>query len=132
MKYARVNNNGIVQEVFIATTGVIDDYFHEDVAKQFVQVADDVQAKWIKNPDGTYSPPSVVAATLPRSWNSENFRNAMTLAEKVKWDSNSAPEIVTVKQELVSGANQTKTQELVDLLVSENLISQNTASKIMS
>lgn len=57
MKYARVNDKGIVQEVFVAETGTIDDYFYVDVAKLFEPVADDVEANWIKNADGTYSAP---------------------------------------------------------------------------
>ena len=57
MKYARVNNSGVVQEVFVAATGSISEYFHPDVAKLFVPVADDVQANWVKNKDGTYSAP---------------------------------------------------------------------------
>jgi hypothetical protein len=52
----------------------------------------------------------------------------MTLAEKTKWDNNSAPEIVTVKAELpqeLAGAT-----ELLDFLVSSSVISQATADKI--
>jgi len=66
MKYARVNDKGIVQEVFVAETGTIDDYFYVDVAKLFEPVADDVQANWRKNADGTYSaPPPPIPVKLP-------------------------------------------------------------------
>ena len=65
----------------------------------------------------------------PRKWTAENFRNGMTLAEKVKWDNDSAPEIKTVKAELpkeLAGAT-----ELLDFLVATNIISQASATKIL-
>lgn len=53
----------------------------------------------------------------------------MTLAEKTKWDSNAVPEIKTVKQELPK--ERAEASELLDFLVSVNLISQKTAEKII-
>ena len=54
----------------------------------------------------------------------------MTLAEKTKWDNNSAPEIVTVKAELpkeLSGAT-----ELLEFLVGAGVISQESADRILA
>lgn len=66
MKYARVNNSGVVQEIFVAETGTIDDYFYVDVAKLFEPVADDVEANWIKNANGTFSaPPTPKPIVIP-------------------------------------------------------------------
>jgi hypothetical protein len=71
----------------------------------------------------------LVKAELPaRQWNANDFRAGMTLVEKAKWDSDSAPEIITVKAELpkeLVGAT-----ELLDFLVSSGVISQSTADKI--
>jgi hypothetical protein len=53
----------------------------------------------------------------------------MTLAEKTKWDNDSAPEIITVKAELpkeLAGAT-----ELLDFLVVSNVIAQATKTKIL-
>ena len=65
----------------------------------------------------------------PRQWTVTNFRTGMTLAEKTKWDNDSAPEIITVKSELpkeLAGAT-----ELLDFLVASNVISQTSADKIL-
>jgi hypothetical protein len=54
----------------------------------------------------------------------------MTLAEKTKWDNDSAPEIITVKAELpkeLAGAT-----ELLDFLVSSSVISAETKAKILA
>ena len=131
MKYAWIENNAI-RDIAWADP---KDIYHPDVAKFYdTLVPDDAKNGYLWDGVNATEPEPTVSTPepAPRRWNAGNFRNAMTLAEKVKWDNDSAPEIVTVKQELGSSADQTKTQELVDYLVSENLISQNTASKIMS
>jgi hypothetical protein len=53
----------------------------------------------------------------------------MTLAEKTKWDNDSAPEVKTVKAELPK--EEAGAQELVDFLVESSVISQASATKIM-
>jgi hypothetical protein len=67
---------------------------------------------------------------VPRQWTVADFRSAMSLAEKAKWDTDAAAEIVTVKLELPQGADGA--QELVDFLVQTTVISQSTATKIMA
>ena len=72
-------------------------------------------------------PPAPTPA--PRIWTADTFRNGMTLAEKTKWDNDTAPEIKTVKAELpkeLAGAT-----ELLDFLVESGVISQATATKIL-
>jgi hypothetical protein len=69
-------------------------------------------------------------APPPRQWTIDNFRTGMTLAEKTKWDNDSAPEIKTVKAELpkeLAGAT-----ELLDFLVGSSLISVETKAKILA
>lgn len=73
--------------------------------------------------------PTPPAPPSPRSWTADNFRTGMTLAEKAKWDSDSAPEIVTVKLELpkeLEGAT-----ELLDFLVGATIIGAATKTKIL-
>jgi len=62
MKYARIINN-CVQEVLVphSTSTDIKDYFTEEIANQFVQVDDSVEAGMIKNQDGTFSAPPAVS-----------------------------------------------------------------------
>ena len=60
MKYARILNN-FVQEVLVphSTSTDIKDYFTEEIANQFVQVDDSVEAGMIKNQDGSFTMPLV-------------------------------------------------------------------------
>ena len=108
--------------------------YHADVAKFYdTDVPDEAVNgqgwdgnKLIPIPVPVPAPPP---APAPRSWTSSNFRTGMTLAEKAKWDSDNAPEIVTVKIELpqeLAGAT-----ELLDFLVTATIISAATKSKIL-
>lgn len=111
-----------------------NDIYHPDVAKFYdTQVPDDAV-----NGDGWVNgqlvkpeppPPAPPAPPAPRQWTQDDFRKNMTLAEKSKWDNDSAPEIKTVKMELPK--EQAGAQELVDFLVSSGVISQASATKIM-
>lgn len=105
--------------------------YHPDVAKLYdTEVPDDA-----KNGDGwvkgalVKKPAPVPPTPAPRQWSESDFRNGLTLAEKVKWDNNSAPEVVTVKAELPK--EEAGAQELVDFLVTAQVISQASATKIM-
>lgn len=71
-------------------------------------------------------------APAPRTWSAENFRAAMTLTEKVKWDNDSAPEIVTVKAELATPQQQEAVNELLQLLVSAGVIAQASMDKVLA
>jgi len=126
MKYAWIENN-VVRDVAHDEPSKI---YHPDVAVFYnTQVPDDAVNGdgWI---NGALVKPVVVAPTpAPRQWTADNFRTGMTLAEKTKWDNDSAPEIKTVKAELpqqLAGAT-----ELLDFLVASNVISQASATKIL-
>lgn len=69
---------------------------------------------------------------LPTVWTSDDFRSNMTLTEKVKWDNNADPIVNTVKIELSVPKERAAVIELTDLLVSSNVISEATATKILS
>lgn len=57
MKKARVINN-IVQETFIVPNGVqFIDCFTAEVVEMFEDVAEEVEAGWIKHGDGTFTAP---------------------------------------------------------------------------
>ena len=105
--------------------------YHPDVAKLYdTEVPDEaengdgwVKGKLVKKPIPEPAPAPA------RQWSESDFRNGLTLAEKTKWDNNSAPEIVTIKAELPK--EQAGAQELVDFLVESQVISQVSATKIM-
>lgn len=105
--------------------------YHPDVAKFYdTDVPDNAV-----NGDGWVSGalvkpvPAPPAPPAPRQWTATDFRAGMTLTEKTKWDSDSAPEIVTVKLELpkeLEGAT-----ELLDFLVGATIIGASTKTKIL-
>jgi hypothetical protein len=126
MKYAWIENDKI-RDVAHSDPSEI---YHPDVAVLYTtQVPDDAVNGdgWV---NGALVKPVVVEPTpAARQWTADNFRTGMTLAEKTKWDNNSAPEIITVKAELpkeLAGAT-----ELLDFLVASNVISQATKTKIL-
>ena len=127
MKYAWIENDKIRD---VAHSNPIEIY-HPDVAKFYdTQVPDNAANGdgWV---NGALVKPVVVEPTpAARQWTADNFRTGMTLAEKTKWDNDSAPEIKTVKAELpkeLAGAT-----ELLDFLVSSSVISVETKAKILA
>jgi hypothetical protein len=128
MKYAWIENDNIRD---ICQGGEPAEHYHPDVAKFYdTQVPDDAVNGdgWVNGQLVKPEPPTP-PVLAPRQWTADNFRAGMTLAEKTKWDSDTAPEIVTVKAELpqeLAGAT-----ELLDFLVAANVISQTSADKIL-
>ena len=127
MKYAWIENDK-VRDVAHSNPSEI---YHPDVAKFYdTQVPDDAVNGdgWV---NGALVKPVISELTpAPRQWTADSFRSQMTLAEKTKWDNDTAPEIKTVKAELpqeLAGAT-----ELLDFLVGASLISQATADKILA
>ena len=127
MRYAWIENQRIRDIAF----GDPNSLYHPDVAKFYdTDVPDEaingdgwVNGNLVK-PVPTPPPPPAA-----RSWTATDFRAGMTLAEKSKWDSDNAPEIVTVKIELpqeLAGAT-----ELLDFLVTATIISAATKTKIL-
>lgn len=127
MKYAWVENDKIRD----IAPGVPAEFYHADVAKFYTaEVSDDAVNGdgWV---DGQLvKPEPAVNAPSARQWTADNFRTGMTLAEKTKWDNNSAPEIVMVKAEFPK--DQAGATELLDFLVGAGVISQASADKILA
>jgi hypothetical protein len=126
MKYAWIEN-GKVRDVAHDEPSKI---YHPNVAVFYnTQVPDDAANGdgWV---NGALVKPVVIELTpAPRQWTADSFRAGMTLAEKTKWDNDSAPEIKTVKAELpkeLAGAT-----ELLDFLVSSSVIAAATKTKIL-
>jgi hypothetical protein len=109
-------------------------WHHPDVAKFYdTQVPDEAENGDFWDEPGVLRKPPVPVyvepAPAPRQWTADDFRSGMSLAEKTKWDNDSAPEVKTVKAELPK--EEAGAQELVDFLVQSGVISQASATKIM-
>jgi hypothetical protein len=127
MKYAWIENNTIRDIAWTDPNKI----YHPDVAKFYdTQVPDDAVNGdgWVNGALVKPEPPAP-PAPAPRQWTADDFRSGMSLAEKTKWDNDSAPEVKTVKAELPK--DQAGAQELVDFLVESGVISQASATKIM-
>jgi hypothetical protein len=128
MKYAWIENDR-VRDVCHGTPA---ECYHPDVAVFYnTEVPDDAGNGdgWV-NGQLVKPEPAPAPAPAPRQWTADDFRAGMTLAEKTKWDNDSAPEIKTVKAELpkdLAGAT-----ELLDFLVASNVISQASADKVLA
>lgn len=129
MKYAWIEND----KVRDVCHGDPTECYHPDVAKFYdTQVPDDADNGDFWDGSVATKPPVPVYVEpepAPRQWTADDFRKAMTLAEKTKWDNDSAPEVKTVKAELPK--EESGAQELVDFLVQSGVISQASATKIM-
>jgi hypothetical protein len=111
-----------------------NDIYHPDVAKFYdTQVPDDAANGdgWVNGQLVKPEPPPP-APPAPRTWTQENVRSGLTLAEKVKWDNDTAPEIKTVKSEMTSPKELAETTELLQFLVDSGVISQASMDKILA
>ena len=129
MKYAWIENDK-VRDVAHSDPSKI---YHPDVAVFYdTQVPDDAANGdgWV---DGQLVKPEPPPPAPPpaRTWSASDVRNGLTLAEKVKWDNNSAPEIVTVKAELTGSKEVAEVTELLQFLVDTNVISQASMDKVL-
>lgn len=129
MKYAWIENER-VRDVCNSNP---DSCYHPDVAKFYdTEVPDNAENGdgWV-NGQLVKRPILDTAISQPQEkqlWTDYDFRNGLTLAEKVKWDNDSAPEIITVKAELPK--DKAGAMELLDFLVASQIISQTSADKI--
>jgi hypothetical protein len=130
MKYAWIEN-GKVRDVAHSDPSKI---YHPDVAVFYDTLVPDDAVNgdgWV---DGQLVKPEPPPPPPPpaRTWSADNVRNGLTLAEKVKWDNNSAPEIVTVKAELAGSKEVAEVTELLQFLVDTNVISQASMDKVLA
>lgn len=129
MKYAWIENDKVRD---VAWTDPVKIY-HPDVAALYDTLVPDDAANgdgWVNGQLVKPEPPPP-APPPARTWSATDVRNGLTLAEKVKWDNDSAPEIVTVKAEIITPKPQSEITELLQFLVDSNIISQASMDKIM-
>jgi hypothetical protein len=129
MKYAWIKNNQIRDVAWSDPKQI----YHPDVAVFYDTLVPDDAVNgdgWV---DGQLVKPEPPPPAPPpaRTWSASDVRNGLTLAEKVKWDNDSAPEIVTVKAELAGSKEVAEVTELLQFLVDTNVISQASMDKVL-
>ena len=127
MKYAWIENDKVRDVAHNSPSEI----YHPDVAKFYdTQVPDEAVNGdgWVNGQLVKPEPPPAPTPP-PRQWTADSFRSKMTLSEKTKWDNDTTNEIKTVKLELPK--ERAGATELVDFLVSANVISQSTATSIL-
>ena len=67
-----------------------------------------------------------------RVWTQNDVRSALTLAEKTKWDNDSAPEVVTAKIEIGAGLEEAAITEVLDFLVDASVISADSKAAVLA
>ena len=83
MKYARIEDNRIL-DVITPPEGLdITDCLHPDALKIYEAVSDDVEVNWVLV-DGVWSAPPPPVPTKPVT--ADQFRVKLLFLEKVKWD----------------------------------------------
>jgi hypothetical protein len=129
MKYAWIEDSRIRDVAHDIPSKI----YHPDVAVFYnTEVPDDAENGdgWV---DGQLIKPEPLppAPPAPRTWTASDIRSGLTLAERVKWDNNSAPEVVTAKQEMAISQQLAHTTDVLALLVGASVISQASADKIL-
>jgi hypothetical protein len=110
-----------------------NDIYHPDVAKFYdTQVPDDAANGdgWV-NGQLVKPEPAPPAPPPPTTWTAEDVRVGLSLAEKVKWDNETSPEVKTAKLEITGAVPEVKIKEVLDFLVASNVISQASADKVI-
>lgn len=132
MKYAWIENDRIRD---LTPTDPFN-WHHPDIAKFYdTQVPDEAKNGdfWKDGKLVAYViPEPVEPEPLPRTINSSDIRNGLTLAEKSKWDNDSTPEIITAKLELSTPKSVSDTTEILQFLVDSGSISQTSMDKVLA
>jgi len=130
MKFAWIENDKIRD----IAPGTPTEFYHPDVAAFYnTEVPDNAENGdgWV-NGQLVKPEPAPTPEPAPRTWTADNIRSNLTLAEKVKWDNDSAPEIITAKQEMATAQLVAHTTAVLDMLVGAGVISQASADKILA
>jgi hypothetical protein len=129
MKWAWIEN-GKIRDVAHNDPNKI---YHPDIAKFYdTQVPDDAvnDDGWVNGQLVKPNPPAPLASEPP-IWTADDIRLGLSLAEKVKWDNDTVPEVKTAKLEITVAVPEVKIKEVLDFLVASNVISQASADKVI-
>ena len=125
---ARIIDDTIV-EILAPVPGFdITDCYHADVLAGCIDTPPGAAVGWHRDDQGQWSAPP----PPPRTWTAADLRSGLSLREKVAWDNDSAPEIVTAKIELSHPAARDTVSAVLDLLVSSNLIANTSMIAVLA
>lgn len=131
MKWAWVEND-VIRDVAHDTPSEI---YHPDVAALYtVQVPDEAcnGDGWVKGQLVKPEVSEVIPPVFPRTWDCEAVRSGLTLSEKVVWDTDGKPEVVTAKLEFATPLLYDDAKSVLDFLVASDVISQASEDKILA
>jgi hypothetical protein len=127
MKYAKILNSKV------ENTLVLRDEDVHLMPSDWVLVKSDTANIGDEYANGIFIPPApVVPVALPKRISLDDIRNALTLAEKIKWDNNKTDEITTVKIEFAMPLLVADAEQWLQLLVDSGSISQESVDKILA
>lgn len=118
MRYAHIENGKVINVIIVKEEdlGLFPDW--ELVLSETAGIGDDyINGEFIK-------PPQPEIELPPRRISLDDIRNALTLAEKIKWDNNKTDEITTVKVEFAQPLLVADAEPWLQLLVDSASISQ--------
>lgn len=130
MKFAWIQNDRI-RDIAHDDPALI---YHPDIAAFYnTEVPDDaVNGDGWVNGQLVKPEPALPAPPAPRTWIADDIRAGLTLAERVKWDSDESATIKTAKIEMATPQEQAHTAEVLQLLVSSGDISQASMDKVLA
>lgn len=111
LKDNKVVNTIIAESTFIDT--IRDEY---DSIEEILQTVGDVEP---------FIEPS-------RTWDAYDVRSKLSLSEKVIWDNDSNPAVITAKIELRNPKQLSEVEPILNFLVSQNVISENTKANVLA
>jgi hypothetical protein len=127
MRYAKILNSKVENTIVLR-----DEDVHL-MPSDWVLVKSDTANIGDEYLNGVFIPPApVVPETLPKRLSLDDIRNALTLAEKIKWDNNKTDEITTVKVEFSTPLLVADAEQWLQLLVDSGSISQESIDKILA
>jgi hypothetical protein len=118
MRYAHIENGKVINVIIVKEEDlhIFPDY--QLVKSDKADIGDDyINGEFIK-------PPQPEIELPPRRISLDEIRNALTLAEKIKWDNNKTDEITTVKVEFAQPLLVADATPWLQLLVDSGSISQ--------
>jgi len=125
MRYAHIENGKVINVIIVKEEdlGLFPDW--ELVKSDTVNLGDDyINGEFIPQPQPEIELP-------PRRISLDEIRNALTLAEKIKWDNNKTDEITTVKVEFAQPLLVSDATPWLQLLVDSGSISQASIDKVL-
>lgn len=126
MRYAHIENNKVINVIIVKEEDLILFPDWQLVKSETAGVDDDYI-------NGEFIPQLQPIVELPpRRISLDEIRNALTLAEKIKWDNNKTDEITTVKVEFTQPLFVADAQPWLQLLIDSGSISQASIDKVLS